>query len=287
MTRVKNLAVILLADRAHGDAARRLVEFHLRHRRHHVGELRTRERAVQHRHVVGIGHVLEMLEPVAGDDRRTTAADRGIVGFDELAVIHGLQAFVSRQHRAFLGRAHIGEDQPVALLDRIPGLAHIVLVLAAVRLAGLLQAVTFGVELPAVIAAADAVLLDLAVVERGAAMAAARVQQADAAVLVAEQHQIFAEGTHLLRRVGGITDKSDRMPVAAEQFAHRRAAHDRGELGTCERRLHRIGGAEIAIPLGDGHADPPAVGRAGPAFEALNTNEGLIDDNVNEFPNAS
>jgi hypothetical protein len=53
------------------------------------------------------------------------------------------------------------------------------------------------------------------------------------------------------------------------------------------RRLHRIGRAEIAISLGDGHADPPAVGLAGSACDALNTSEGLIDDNVNEFPDAS
>ncbi|MET4846494.1 hypothetical protein ABIF62_006989 [Bradyrhizobium japonicum] len=121
----------------------------------------------------------------------------------------------------------------------------------------------FGVELPAVIAAADAVFLDLAIVERGAAMAAARVQQAGAAMLVAEQHQILAERTHLLRRVGGVADQPDRMPVAAQQFSHRRAAHDRGELGTRMRRLHRIGGAEIAIPLGHRHAVPPAAGLGG------------------------
>src|SRR5690242_11473169 len=44
------------------------------------------------------------------------------------------------------------------------------------------------------------------------------------------------------------------MPVAAEQFAHRRPAHHRGELGARVRRLHRVGGAEIAIPLSDRHA---------------------------------
>ena len=50
-----------------------------------------------------------------------------------------------------------------------------------------------GVELPAMVAAADAVFLDLAVIERGAAMAAARVQEACTGVLVAKQHQILAE----------------------------------------------------------------------------------------------
>ena len=182
------------------------------------------------------------------------AADRGIVGLDELAVVHLLQAFVARQHRLFLGRSHIGEDQAVALLHRVPGLAHLVLELAAVGLAGLLEAMALGVELPAVVAAADAVFLDLAVIERGAAMAAARVQQADAAVLVAEQHQILAEHAHFSGDIGGVGDEPDRVPVAPEQFAHRRAAADRGQFGPGRGRLHGIAGAEIAIPLGDVHA---------------------------------
>ena len=147
---------------------------------------------------------------------------------------------------------------------------------------------TLGVELPAVIAAADAVLLDLAIIERGAAVAAAGVQQADAAVLVAEQHQVLAQRANLLRRVGGVADEPDRMPVAAEQFAHRRAAHDRGELGARVRRLHRIGGAEIAIPLGDRHAVPPAAGLGGRVFfDALYPVKDRFDDNVNDIPNAS
>jgi hypothetical protein len=53
------------------------------------------EGAVQHRHVPGIDHVLEMLKPIAGDDRRPAAAKRCGVSLDELAVIHALQAIVS------------------------------------------------------------------------------------------------------------------------------------------------------------------------------------------------
>nr|WP_229191419.1 hypothetical protein [Bradyrhizobium brasilense] len=125
--------------------------------------------------MVGVGDVLEMLQPVAGDHGRAAAADRGIVGLDELAVVHVFQALVARQHRPFLGRPHIGEDQAVAFLHRIPGLAHLVLEQAAVGLAGLFEAAALGVEFPAVIAAADTVFLDLAVIELGAAVAAARM----------------------------------------------------------------------------------------------------------------
>jgi hypothetical protein len=72
----------------------------------------------------------------------------------------------------------------------------------------------FGVELPAVVAAADAVFLDLAVVERRAAVAAAGVQQADPAVFVAKQDQVFTQRAHFSGDIGGVGGERDRMPVA-------------------------------------------------------------------------
>ena len=43
---------------------------------------------MQHGHVIGINHIFEMLQPVAGNDGRSAAADRGIICFDEFAVVH-------------------------------------------------------------------------------------------------------------------------------------------------------------------------------------------------------
>ena len=60
----------------------------------------------------------------------------------------------------------------------------------------LLQAMALDVEEPAVIAAADPVRLDLAVVERGAPMAAARVEQAGPAAEIAEQDQVLSQRPH-------------------------------------------------------------------------------------------
>ena len=97
---------------------------------------------------------------------------------------------------------------------------------AALGFAGLFEAMTLGVELPAVIAAADTVFLDLAVIKRGATMAATGVQEADASVLVAEKHEVLAERPHFFGDIGGVGDKTDRVPVAPEQFAHRRPATD-------------------------------------------------------------
>src|SRR5262249_11780287 len=99
---------------------------------------------------------------------------------------------VAGQGGTLIGRAHIGEDQPVALLQGIPGLADLVPEEAALGLTGLLEAAAFRIELPAVVAAADAVVLDLTVVERGAAMAAARMERAGAAEPVTKQDQFLA-----------------------------------------------------------------------------------------------
>src|SRR5262249_38660815 len=108
---------------------------------------------------------------------------------------------------------------------------------AAVRLARLLQAAAFNVEQPAMVAAADAALLDLAVVERRAAMAAARIDQARPAGAVAEQDQLLAEHLDGARRGSGVGRHAHGMPVAAQQLAHRRAAADLGKARVIGRSL--------------------------------------------------
>src|SRR6185295_12511337 len=92
---------------------------------------------------------------------------------------------------------------------------------SAVGLARLLQAVALHVEQPAVIAAADPARLDLAVVERGAAVGAARVHEPGPAPSVAEKDQILAEDPHLARGRAGVGDQTDGMPVAAQQLEPR------------------------------------------------------------------
>jgi len=104
-----------------------------------------------------------------------------------------------------------------------------------------------------VIAAADAILLDLAIIQRGAAVAAAGVEQADAAMPVAEQDQVLGQCADLSGDVGGVSHKADRVPVTPQQFPHRGAAPDLGQFGPAGGRPHGIGGAEIAISLGDVH----------------------------------
>ena len=137
-------------------------------------------------------------------------------------------------HRQFRRRqrAQIGEQQAGAFLDRIGlGLA------AGLRrfrtggvLVGLFEAAAGLVHQPAVIAAADAGLLDPAIGHVGAAVRTVAVDQAVPAAAVAVEHEVLAHQADGLDRVGiELAGAGDRLPVAAQQFAHRRAGSDAGE----------------------------------------------------------
>ena len=104
------------------------------------------------------------------------------------------ERFVGEQHRHFRRGAHLGDDQPVALACGVSGLANLVLEPAAFGLAGLLRAMALRVELPPMVAVADATVLDLAIIERGAAAAGGR--EADAVASVAKQDQVLARYTN-------------------------------------------------------------------------------------------
>ena len=200
---------------------------------------------MQNRDVERVRHVFVMLKPVAGHDRAAARADAAVVGFDKLARLEHFQAVVARQHGLLLRWAHIGKDQSVALLHRIPGLAHPIAFEPTFGLARLLEAAPLGVEQPAVIAAANPALLDATVIEGGAAMAAARLHQPRLAAPVTEQNEVFAQDADGLGRRAGIGDEPDRMPVAAQQFSHGLATPDFGQGGIVGRGLARIAGAGI------------------------------------------
>ena len=78
----------------------------------------------------------------------------------------------------------------------------------------LFDAAAMLVEQPAMVAAADAALLDLSVIERCSAMAAARVEQTRHRCAVAEEDEVFPEHAHLLWRGAGVARQTDRVPVA-------------------------------------------------------------------------
>ena len=93
--------------------------------------------------------------------------------------------------------------------------------------AGHVDADAGDVELPAVVDAAQALLLIAAPEQGRAAMRAVAVQHADLAGGIAEGDQVLAEDAELNGRavgVGQLLGRAHRQPEAAEQLAHRRAA---------------------------------------------------------------
>ena len=76
-------------------------------------------------------------------------------------------------------------------------------------------------------------------------MRAARMDQPRPALAVAKEDQVLAEHAHLARRRAGVGGEADRMPVAAQQLAHRRAGADLGQLAVVGRRREAVGGALV------------------------------------------
>src|ERR1051326_8746298 len=106
-----------------------------------------------------------------------------------------------------------------------------VAVLAAVGLAGLLEASAFNIVKPAVVEAAEPAVFDPAVAQVGAAVRAMQAQQTRPTLIVAEQRQLLAQNFHRRRRaaLGQFFDERDRLPVASDHLAGRRAFGGAGQ----------------------------------------------------------
>jgi hypothetical protein len=148
---------------------------------------------------------------------------------------------ISREQRLAAGRAHIDKDEPAIFQRLVRRLPHVEAPAGLIALARHVDALTLRVVEPAVIAAAQARLLDAAPFERGAAMRAMRVERADPALLVAKEDDLLAEELHLLRQVAELVRGAHRLPIAAHQFAHRAARLDAGQLVIRSRNLCSIG----------------------------------------------
>src|SRR5882672_4511787 len=103
-----------------------------------------------------------------------------------------------RQRRRRALRAHVGEDHPAALLARVAGVADLRGESGPRRLVGHLQALAVHAELPPVIDAAHAGVLDAPEVERGAPVRAELADEAGLAVLRAERDEALAQELHAL-----------------------------------------------------------------------------------------
>ena len=203
-----------------------------------AGELRAADPPVQESTVVGVDRVLALLQPVAG--RMDRIGHQVVIGN-----VEGIQV---GERGLFLGRAQVGEDQSLDLLHRIGALADLVTDRAVGRLAGCLQDGAVHIVMPAVIAAAQPPLLDLAELERRPAVRAVAVQEPDPAAPVPEYHQVLAQYPDRDRVFAQLLGHGDRMPKAAHVLATRRPGPDLGQLRV--RLQPRVDGVSVIGPGG-------------------------------------
>src|SRR5262249_50819096 len=136
--------------------------------------------AVQVLHVGGVQRVLLALQPATGQLRDGNVSD----------CVVPYQGTPTRQQRRRL-RAHVDEDEPAEFLSPIGADAtlgaEVVLRVRGV-LEGLLDAAAGGIELPAVVLAADAVILDHPIGQAGTAVCAVLVDHTEVATAVTIDH---------------------------------------------------------------------------------------------------
>ena len=172
---------------------------------------------------------LERLQPVAVD--HALECECVAVGRDE--------AVEMRKCRR-LARSEIGEQDAALLHHRIRFLLDVGAEIAVVGLGRRLKTLAVDVEQPAVKGATQAAILEPAISEIGAAMRTAAADQAVTALVVLEDHQVFAEQPHRLHRsvAGKLVDQRRGLPVAPHQAARRRAGAGPGDEIVLFRTQH-------------------------------------------------
>jgi hypothetical protein len=151
-------------------------------------------------------------------------------------VLRMVGTVVGREGGLLLDRPHVGEQQSAPLVDLVGALAEVLLDAAGRRLGRRVKNGAVDIEMPAVVAAADAALGNDAVLERCTAVHAMPMQQSDASRAIAKHHQVFAQQAHGHRQVLEFGAEQKRMPVAAQVFAAGRAGAHRGDEAVVVRR---------------------------------------------------
>src|SRR3954463_244080 len=106
-------------------------------------------------------------------------------------------------------------------------------------------------------------------------MRAMRLERADPALLVAEQDDLLAEELFLARQVLELVGKADRLPITAQEFAHRAARLDAGQFVIGRRDPPSISRFHRAPPVSrsghlfcpDANAGSPPVSTAAAQFD--------------------
>jgi hypothetical protein len=98
--------------------------------------------------------------------------------------------------------------------------------IAVRRFAGRLQNLSVDIVKPAMVATTQAAVFDMTEFKRRAAVGAAQSKQAEAAFIVAKDHEILAEQPATNGTAFELGAKADGMPVAAHHFAAWRSRAD-------------------------------------------------------------
>ena len=114
----------------------------------------------------------------------------------------GGEEIIGRKFRR-RARPEVGEERARLLEYRVGRLLDLIFERAVLRLGRLFETLSGDVVEPAVIETAQAAAFEPAEREVGTAMSAVAIEQSDAAVLVAEEHEFFAEHVDRNRRTAG------------------------------------------------------------------------------------
>ena len=161
------------------------------------------------------------LQPIALPDCRRAG---------DLAVAGEVVGIEDRKIGLLVGWAHIGEHQTVVLAHRVGAMAQPVLERAVGGLTRGFEDRAVGAEQPAVVATANALLIDQPEFERGAAMRAMQFQQPDRAAFVAKSDQVFPQDPQPSRDISQFGGLDDGLPEASQIFTARGTGADPGQL---------------------------------------------------------
>ena len=234
-----------------------------------VGAARADARVPEVAQFGGLVAVHDPAAPVAVEPLEVERVERVLVALEPVARNHdGLRAADARPDEDVdageQGRgvgAHVGEDGAAQLLCLVRLDAHLLLELGALRLRRLVDALAGLVEYPAVVGAADAVLLGDAVGEVGLAVRARGFDEADSAAGIAVEDEVLAQQAHFLRGVVGVELDAggDGVPVAPHKLAHRRSGAYASKSFVLLRGKH-----EVASSRGGSALNTPSIAQPSP-----------------------
>jgi hypothetical protein len=148
-----------------------------------------------------------------------------------------------REQRHLVGGTQVSPHQSISLLYGVPRLPVHAPIDIAGRLTRLVEAVTFDVELPAVVAASDAVVLDVTEEQRCPPVSAVRIEQTWPALAVAEEDEVLPEDPNRPRSLRHRGCGRNRLPVATKELPTGGVWPDLGEEGVGTGFRPSVGGS--------------------------------------------